>query len=88
MNAWLCERLSLVDVFQTVKGLVDALDALNALIDDTPPVEQPARFGNTAYRDWFSKMAQVAQTADSWLIHSRFWCEDQTNRPNQCAAMS
>ena len=71
-RALICFGLSSVLVFQTVKRLVDALDALNALIDDTPPVEQPARFGNTAYRDWFSKMAQVSQTVDSWLIHSRF----------------
>lgn len=29
---------------------------LNKLLDETPPLDQPQRFGNKAYRDWFKKM--------------------------------
>lgn len=29
---------------------------LNKMVDETPPLDQPQRFGNKAYRDWFEKM--------------------------------
>lgn len=29
---------------------------LNRMVDETPSFEQPQRFGNKAYRDWFDKM--------------------------------
>lgn len=31
-------------------------------IDDIPPVDQPVRFGNTAYRDWFAKLEEVGKS--------------------------
>ena len=36
------------------------LDTLDKFIDETPPTEQPQRFGNKAYRDWFSRMSEVS----------------------------
>lgn len=29
---------------------------LHRLVDETPPLDQPQRFGNKAYREWFDKM--------------------------------
>lgn len=29
---------------------------LHQMVEDTPPLDQPQRFGNKAYRDWFEKM--------------------------------
>lgn len=35
------------------------LEILDKWIDENPPVAQPVRFGNTAYRDWFIKLETV-----------------------------
>lgn len=43
----------------TMKGIIEIFDRLNALIDDTPPIEQPQRFGNKAFRVWSRKMNHV-----------------------------
>ena len=37
-------------------NLLHIFDNLNRMVDETPPLEQPQRFGNEAYRDWFEKM--------------------------------
>lgn len=37
-------------------NLLHIFDDLNRMVDETPPLEQPQRFGNKAYRDWFEKM--------------------------------
>lgn len=39
-------------------NLVAVFDKLNKLVDETPPLDQPQRFGNKAYRDWFAKMQE------------------------------
>lgn len=31
-------------------------EELNRMVDETPPLDQPQRFGNKSYRDWFDKM--------------------------------
>ena len=35
------------------------LDELSVWIDEVPPIEQPQRFGNKAFRDWFKKLQEV-----------------------------
>lgn len=37
-------------------NLVELFDKLGKLVDETPPLDQPQRFGNKAFRDWFAKM--------------------------------
>lgn len=46
-------------VLQTVEKLLGLLGTLDRWINETPPVDQPSRFGNKAYRTWFSKLEQV-----------------------------
>lgn len=41
-----------------IDGLLKVLKELNKLVDETPPIDQPQRFGNKAYRDWFKKMTE------------------------------
>ncbi|OQR70706.1 serine/threonine-protein phosphatase 2A activator-like [Tropilaelaps mercedesae] len=36
--------------------LISLLDTLDQYIAETPPVQQPARFGNAAFRTWFAKL--------------------------------
>ena len=42
-----------------VKRMLAMLEALNTFIDETPAIEQPARFGNQAYRTWFQKFSDA-----------------------------
>lgn len=46
-------------VWQTVEKLLDLLETLDRWINETPPVDQPSRFGNKAYRAWYAKLDQV-----------------------------
>jgi len=40
--------------------ILDCLETLSKWIDDIPPTQQPTRFGNKAYRDWFDKMDETS----------------------------
>lgn len=40
-------------------NLVKLLETLDSWIDEFPPVDQPQRFGNKAFRSWFEKLQQV-----------------------------
>lgn len=44
---------------QTVTKMVEVLEHLDKWVDETPPIEQPQRFGNKAYRIWFDRMKDV-----------------------------
>lgn len=46
-------------VWQTVERLLDLLETLDQWINETPPVDQPSRFGNKAFRTWYAKLDQV-----------------------------
>ena len=39
--------------------LLKLLEILDTWIDEVPPVDQPQRFGNKAFRDWFQKLKEV-----------------------------
>lgn len=41
------------------KGMVSLLDKLDVWIEETPPIEQPQRFGNQAFRTWYKKVKEV-----------------------------
>ena len=36
------------------------LDTLSQWVTETPPIEQPQRFGNKAFRTWFDKLKEVS----------------------------
>ncbi|KAK8749502.1 hypothetical protein OTU49_015399 [Cherax quadricarinatus] len=40
-------------------GLLNMLDTISHWIDDIPPVDQPQRYGNTAFRDFYAKLKEV-----------------------------
>ncbi|KAJ6648704.1 WD repeat-containing protein 82, partial [Pseudolycoriella hygida] len=44
-----------------VQNLLNLFEKLSKMVDDTPPVDQPQRFGNKAYRDWFQKLQTNAK---------------------------
>lgn len=39
-----------------VQNLLKLFEKLSTMVDETPPIDQPQRFGNKAYRDWFEKL--------------------------------
>ena len=47
------------DVSFTVEQLLSVLKKLEQMAIETPPIDQPQRFGNSAFRTWFQKMQSV-----------------------------
>ena len=43
------------------KKLIDMLDTLDTWIGEIPPIDQPQRFGNKAFRTWCGKLEEVRQ---------------------------
>lgn len=44
-----------------VQNLLHLFEKLSTMVDETPPIDQPQRFGNKAYRDWFQKLQTNAK---------------------------
>ena len=42
-----------------VQGLIDLLKTLTLWIEEIPPLQQEQRFGNKAFRDWYTKLQNV-----------------------------
>lgn len=36
------------------------LEEMEKWVQDFPPIEQPQRFGNKAFRDWFARLSEVS----------------------------
>lgn len=39
--------------------MIDVMVELNGWIDEIPPLVQPSRFGNKAFRIWFDRLCKV-----------------------------
>lgn len=55
-------------VSEAIEKLMALLDTLDRWIDETPPVDQPSRFGNKAFRSWYAKLDQEAENLVSTVI--------------------
>ncbi|XP_028318411.1 serine/threonine-protein phosphatase 2A activator [Gouania willdenowi] len=55
-------------VSPTVEKLLELLATLERWINETPPVDQPSRFGNKAYRTWYAKLDQEAESLVSAVL--------------------
>lgn len=51
------------------KGILNIIDALNKILDETPAIDQPQRFGNKAFRSWYEKLKTVRNLSS----HSIAW---------------
>ena len=47
--------------------MLAVLDKLEVWIDETPPIEQPMRFGNKAFRQWFEALETVSKRSEGLL---------------------
>lgn len=48
-----------VQISASVEIIIELLDKLDAMIDEIPPIQQPQRFGNQAFRTWYNKLKEV-----------------------------
>ncbi|MGH0188132.1 UNVERIFIED_CONTAM: hypothetical protein FKN15_028074 [Acipenser sinensis] len=48
-------------VSESIENLLALLNTLDRWIDETPPIDQPSRFGNKAFRLWYTKLDQEAE---------------------------
>ncbi|XP_045144510.1 serine/threonine-protein phosphatase 2A activator isoform X2 [Echinops telfairi] len=55
-------------VSEAIEKLVVLLDTLDRWIDETPPVDQPSRFGNKAYRTWYAKLDEEAENLVATVV--------------------
>lgn len=56
------------EISETVEKLLGLLDTLNRWIDETPPVDQPSRFGNQAFRTWYAKLDKNGEALVSAVL--------------------
>lgn len=47
---------------EEAKNLVKLLKKLDENIDAIPPIEQPQRFGNVAFKSWYRRLEEVDRT--------------------------
>ncbi|CAE1267361.1 PPP2R4 [Acanthosepion pharaonis] len=59
-------------ISQTVKNLIELLNTLDRWINETPPIEQPQRFGNKAFRTWFSILQENAEEELKKCLDQKF----------------
>ena len=50
-------------------SLLNMLDTISQWIDDIPPIDQPQRYGNKAFRDFYSRLKEVMYPETN-LIHN------------------
>ncbi|KAL0965111.1 hypothetical protein UPYG_G00276930 [Umbra pygmaea] len=55
-------------VSETIEKLLVLLGTMDRWIDETPPEEQPSRFGNKAFRTWYAKLDQEAEVLIAAVI--------------------
>ena len=48
------------EVAAPLAAIVELLDELDKWIDELPPIEQPMRFGNKAFRTWHERLVEVS----------------------------
>ncbi|XP_065069600.1 serine/threonine-protein phosphatase 2A activator-like [Rhopilema esculentum] len=59
-------------VSEPVLKISAVLGMLDTWIDEIPPVEQPQRFGNKAFRDWLSKLNECAEDILSPILNDKY----------------
>ncbi|XP_070531664.1 serine/threonine-protein phosphatase 2A activator-like [Ptychodera flava] len=50
------------EVSEACQKIIDLLAVLDRWIDEIPPIDQPQRFGNKAFRDWFRRLQENAES--------------------------
>lgn len=59
-----------IDVSPSVMKFVNFFERLLLLVSEIPPIKQPMRFGNKAFRTWHAKVLKVVVHAFDLIIDS------------------
>lgn len=49
-----------LDTSPNVDKILAMIDRLNVIVDEVPPIEQPQRFGNKAFKTWYERLQGAA----------------------------
>lgn len=52
--------------------LLSVLETLDTWVNEIPPVDQPQRFGNSAFRTWLKKVQEESTQLLSEMLPSKF----------------
>lgn len=58
---------------EVTNGLISMLGKLDTWLTETPPIQQPQRFGNKAFRTWYAKLKENALDLLQEALPSRFY---------------
>lgn len=47
------------------EGMINLLNSLDTMLTETPPIDQPQRFGNKAFKIWYEKLQKVKISQDA-----------------------
>lgn len=50
-----------VHLSDNAKGILELLQKLSNVIDEVPPIEQPQRFGNKAFKTWYDQLGDSSE---------------------------
>lgn len=59
-------------VSPVIQKLIDMLDEMEKWISDIPPIDQPQRFGNKAFRDWYARLTERSADLLKNILEQRF----------------
>ncbi|XP_077986532.1 serine/threonine-protein phosphatase 2A activator-like isoform X2 [Glandiceps talaboti] len=60
------------DMSEVCTKLVDMLTMLSRWIDEIPPIDQPQRFGNKAFRDWYKRLQENIRSLLQPMLPSQY----------------
>eukprot|EP01132_Coremiostelium_polycephalum_P004770 gene4770-5950_t len=56
------------NISQTCTNILEAINTMSGWIDEIPPLAQPMRYGNKAYRTWYQKLIDNAQSLHESIL--------------------
>lgn len=59
-------------VSQTVEKIIQMLEEMEKWVQDFPPIEQPQRFGNKAFRDWFARLSERSEGLVKAVLEEKY----------------
>ena len=57
------------EMIQNCQRVLNLLQTLSSWIDEIPPISQPTRFGNRAFRTWHARLVERAPVLLSEMLH-------------------